>query len=180
MNHGDRSYSGGPMDTVPTDVPGDATTEAPTASRCPVDHVALAAQEAARCPFPHDAAKAPVHRSKADLFVRRLLRIKDRPDGVTTAQAYSAFQKSMLISGTRCMLTYVVFPIVLPLLGIAKGVGPVVGIVIGSIAMVCDVFTIRRFFMVDHKYRWYFTAIALSVITLLTVLLVEDIANFVS
>ena len=179
------------MDTVPTDLPSDTANPAqpaPAASRCPVDHRAMAAQQEpqqeiqaeARCPFPHDAAKAPVHRTKADLFVRRLLRIKDRPEGVTTAQAYSAFQKSMLISGTRCMLTYVVFPIVLPLLGIAKGVGPVVGIVIGSIAMVCDVFTIRRFFMVDHRYRWYFTAVALSVITLLTVLLVEDIANFVS
>jgi hypothetical protein len=171
------------MDTVPTELPGDATTEAPAASRCPVDHVAMAAQQAAqdaaRCPFPHDTVR-PVHRTKADIFMRRLLRIRDRPAGVTSAQAYSAFQKSMLISGTRCMLTYVVFPFVLPLLGIAKGVGPVVGIVIGSVAMVCDVFTIRRFFMVDHKYRWYFTAVALSVIGLLTVLLVEDIANFVS
>jgi hypothetical protein len=40
---------------------------------------------------------------------------------------------------------------------------------------VCDTFTIRRFFAADHKYRWYFSAIALSIIGLLFVLLAEDI-----
>ena len=74
-------------------------------------------------------------------------------------------------------MTYVVFPFVIPAIGFAAGVGPVLGIIIGVIAITCDIFTIRRFFIVDHKYRWYFSAIALSVIGLLTVLLVEDIAH---
>ena len=143
----------------------------------------------ARCPFPHgEAAEAcpvpgvgaprarrTVHRSKADLFVWRLLRIKERPEGVTEAAANKAFQKSMLISATRCTLTYVIFPIVIPLLGILKGVEAPLGIAIGSFAIVCDVFTIRRFFAADHKYRWYFSFIALSIIGLLFVLLAEDI-----
>ena len=171
------------MDIVPGDIETDEA-DAPAASRCPVDHRALPAQQevqaaAGACPFPQAKTRAPIKRSKADLFVRRLLRIQERPAGVTTAQAYSAFQKSMLISATRCTLTYIVFPIVLPLLGIAKGVGPLLGILIGSFAMVCDVFTIRRFFMVDHKYRWYFTVVALTVISLLFVLLFQDIAHFV-
>ena len=111
--------------------------------------------------------------------MRRILRIRERPAGVTAASAYSTFQKSMLISATRCTLTYVVFPFVLPAVSFAKGVGPILGIIIGVIAMVCDVFTIRRFFAVDHKWRWYFSAAALSVITLLTVLLVQDIVHLV-
>jgi hypothetical protein len=149
-----------------------------SASRCPVDHAALAASDAAgACPVPHDAA--PVQRSKADLVVRTLLRIKDRPAGVSAAQAYASFQRSMLISATRCTLTYVIFPFVLPAIGIVSGVGPLLGVVIGSVAMVCDVFTIRRFFQVDHRWRWPVSAIALAVIGLLTILLVEDVVHLV-
>ena len=83
----------------------------------------------------------------------------------------------MLISAIRCTLTYVVFPFVVPAVGFATGVGPIVGIVIGVVAMTCDVFTIRRFFAVDHKWRWHFSAVALAVIGLLSVLLVEDILH---
>ncbi|MEZ5203000.1 MAG: hypothetical protein R2701_01035 [Acidimicrobiales bacterium] len=56
-----------------------------------------------------------------------------------------------------------------------EGVEAPLGIAIGSFAIVCDTFTIRRFFAADHKYRWYFSAIALSIIGLLFVLLAEDI-----
>jgi hypothetical protein len=143
----------------------------------------------ATCPFPHGGAAAScpvpglgaprarrtVHRSKADLWVWKVLRIKEKPEGVSEAAANKAFQKSMLISATRCTLTYVVFPIIIPLLGILKGVEAPLGIAIGTFAIVCDVFTIRRFFAADHKYRWYFSFIALSIIGLLFVLLAEDI-----
>jgi hypothetical protein len=144
----------------------------------------------ARCPFPHGGAaeacpvpgvgattrpRRNVERSKADQFVRRLLRVREKPEGVSEAAANKAFQTSMLISATRCTLTYVIFPIVIPLLGILKGVEAPLGIAIGSFAIVCDVFTIRRFFAADHKYRWWFSAIALSIIGLLFVLLAEDI-----
>ncbi len=144
------------------------------ASKCPIDHTAMAA----KCPVAHggDPGAAP-HRSRADLFMRRLLRIHERPAGVTSRDAYSAFQKSMLISAVRCTLTYVVFPIALPLLHLASGVGPAIGLVIGVFAIVCDVFTIRRFFAVDHRFRWHFTVVALSVITLLWVLLIQDILS---
>ena len=40
-----------------------------------------------------------------------------------------------MISGTRCLLTYIVFPWVLPVLGIAGGVGPVVGVIVGVVAI---------------------------------------------
>jgi hypothetical protein len=93
------------------------------------------------------------------------------------AAALGAFQRSMLISGLRCTLTYVVFPFVLPAVGFASRVGPALGITIGVIAMVCDVFTIRRFFQVDHRWRWAFSGLALSVIGLLSVLLVQDLID---
>jgi hypothetical protein len=114
------------------------------------------------------------------MVVRSLLRIRERPAGATAASAYSAFQRSMLISAIRCTLTYVVFPFVVPAVGFATGVGPILGIVIGLVAMTCDVFTIRRFFAVDHKWRWHFSAVAMSVIGLLSVLLVQDIVHLLT
>ncbi len=146
------------------------------ASRCPIDHTAMAAA----CPAGFSGNRPPVQRSRADVFMRRLLHINERPAGVTTASAYSAFQKSMLISALRCTLTYVILPFVVPAVGFAKGVGPVIGITIGVVAMVCDVFAIRRFFAVDHRWRWHFTAVVLCVMTLLTVLLVQDVLHILN
>ncbi len=150
-----------------------APTE-PSAGRCPVAH-APAPALASGCPVAHQAGDAS--RSKADIVVRKVLRIRERPAGVTAASAYGAFQRSMLISAVRCTLTYVVFPFVAPAVGFATGVGPVLGILIGSFAMVCDVFTIRRFFAVDHKWRWPISTIAFSVICLLSVLWVQDLIH---
>lgn len=140
--------------------------------RCPVAHAPL--PSAGVCP-----AARPVggHRTQADLVVRRVLRIRDRPAGVTAASAYGAFQRSMLISAIRCTLTYVVFPFVAPAVGFATGVGPEIGILIGTFAIVCDTLTIRRFFAVDHKWRWPVSAVAFSVICLLAVLLVQDVKH---
>ena len=129
------------------------------------------------CPFPHGAMAPPVERSAADNFVRKLLRVKERPADASEQTAYKSFERSMLVSAIRCTLTYVVFPFALPALSFAKGVGVLLGIAIGLFAMVCDVFTIRRFFAIDHKWRWRFTAAASAVIVLLTVLLVQDIGH---
>jgi hypothetical protein len=150
------------------------------ATGCPVDHRVLRAVVPG-CPIDHTAGAGggARQRSRADQVVRSLLRIKERPAHLSEAQAYSTFQKSMLISATRCTLTYVIFPFVLPAIGLAARVGPLLGVIIGSIAITCDVFTVRRFFAVDHKWRWHFSAIALGVIGLLSVLLVQDIAHLV-
>ena len=168
-----------PQAVVPTTPADPATGDLETGggeARCPFPHGL--APETATCPVPHGStttARRPVHRSKADQWVWKVLRIKERPEGVSESSANKAFQTSMLISATRCTLTYVIFPIIIPLLGILKGVEAPLGIAIGTFAIVCDTFTIRRFFAADHKYRWYFSAIALSIIGLLFVLLAEDI-----
>jgi hypothetical protein len=163
-----------------TELRADEPTDSTSAARCPFPHQNVErADDVAVCPFPQRSGKS-VNRSKGDIVVRRVLRIRERPPGVTTASAYATFQRSMLISAIRCTLTYVVFPFVLPAVGFATGVGPIVGIVIGVVAMTCDVFTIRRFFAVDHKWRWHFSAVALSVIGLLSVLLVQDIIHLVT
>lgn len=151
-------------------------------AQCPVPRSLAQAMGAGACPFPMGGSTnaAAVQRSTADNVMRRLLRISEQPADVSEKAAIKAFERSMLISAIRCTLTYVVFPIVLPMMSFAKGVGPVIGITIGLIALVCDVFTVRRFFAIDHKWRWRFTFIAGAVMSLLTWLMVEDVINLMS
>ena len=82
-----------------------------------------------------------------------------------------------MVSATRCILTYIVLPFVAPVLGFAAGVGPIIGIPIGIVAIVCNVLTIRRFWAADHRWRWAYTALALTVISLLLVLMAKDLAS---
>lgn len=132
------------------------------------------------CPFAHHAKTAGPQRSHADEVVRRVLRVSDRPTGAPSRSAVYAFRRSMVISTVRCTLTYLVFPFVLPALGLVTNTGVLIGLVIGLLAIACDVFTIRRFFSVDHKWRWHFSTVAVCVIALLSVLLVQDVIHLAS
>jgi hypothetical protein len=125
----------------------------------------------------HDVATAP--RPAPDVAVRRLLRIPDGPPAPEDA-AQRAFSTSILVSATRCLLTYIVLPFLAPVLGLAAGVGPALGIPIGVVAIGSNVLTIRRFWAADHRWRWAYTAIALTVIALLLILMVEDIFDLVT
>jgi hypothetical protein len=118
--------------------------------------------------------------SKADMIAHTVLRIPPQTSAVTNAQVYSTFQRSMFISAVRCLLTYIVLPFVLPAVGFAKGVGPVIGIAIGLVALTFNVFTIRRFHIAGHKWRWHYTAIVSGVMVLLLVLMVQDIVHLVT
>jgi hypothetical protein len=125
-------------------------------------------------------------RRRADLAVRRLLYIPDGspdiPDGSPAASGHDvhgAFTTSVLVSAARCLLTYVVLPFIAPALGLASGVGPWVGIPLSTIAVAANVVSIRRFWFADHRWRWPYSGIGLSVIALLIVLAVGDVAELV-
>ncbi len=158
------------------------TTEAPP-SRCPVDHRALAAAQAAAveptgCPVMHQPA-GDVVRPPADVFMRRLLRIPDHPKKVRERDVQRLFSTSILISAVRCVLSYIVFPILAPTLGAVTKVGAAIGIPIGIVALVFDVRAVRRFWLANHRYRWPFTVVYGIVIALVVALFGRDIANLV-
>ena len=87
----------------------------------------------------------------------------------------NAVSLSMLISGIRCSLTYVVFPWLLPLLGLAAGIGSTIGIVVGLVAIVFNLASIRRMWRADHRLKWPVTILNASVIVLLVVLVALDV-----
>jgi len=118
--------------------------------------------------------------SSADLAMRRLLRIPNGPPSADDASAHRIFSASILISALRCLLSYVVFPILMPLTGFASGVGPAVGLPIGIVALVFDVRGIRRFWLANHRLRWQITALYIAVIVLVMTLVIGDIVHLAS
>jgi len=88
--------------------------------------------------------------------------------------AERVFSKSVVISGIRCTLTYVVFPFVAPLVGVTADVGAVIGVLIGVVAVVFNILSIRRLFAADHRYKWWASAMNAAVIVLLVILFVVD------
>ena len=87
------------------------------------------------------------------------------------------FSQSMVVSGTRCLLAYIVFPYVFPLLGVTDVVGPAVGVAIGVVAVVFNVVSIRRFWRVDHRLKWAMSTVNVAVIGLMCFLAAGDIAE---
>ncbi|HMJ76841.1 MAG TPA: hypothetical protein VK507_12760, partial [Iamia sp.] len=128
-----------------------------------------------------DTPSAPApSRSRADVFMRRLLRVDDAQPRLREDELRSAFSRSILVSATRCIITYLLIPFLGPVLGLATGVGPVVGIPIGALAIVFNVKSMRRFWRADHRFRWHYTAIGGTVIAMLVVLISLDLAELLA
>lgn len=134
---------------------------------------------------PATTAPAGEQRPPLDAAVCRLLGLpttvpaKGAP-GTRPGEVQRAFSRSVLVSAVRCLLTYLVLPFVAPAVGFAKGVGPIVGLALGGVAIVFNVLSIRRFWAANHKYRWHYTAVGLSVIALLLVLVAGDVSELLS
>jgi hypothetical protein len=122
---------------------------------------------------------APPTRSRADEAMRHLLRVPEDRAPIDESETHRIFSVSIFLSALRCLLTYIALPVVLPAIGLAKGVGPVIGIPIGVLALTFDYLGIRRFWLADHRQRWLFSAIYAAVGTMVFALLVIDIVDLV-
>ena len=118
-------------------------------------------------------------RSQADLVMRRLLRLQVDAPRATADDARRAFQTSIMVATVRCLLMYIVFPFVLPAVGLASGVGPLIGIPISIVAIVAIVSSVRRFWRADHSKRWHYTVLGTAVVGFLCVLIAIDISELV-
>ena len=94
--------------------------------------------------------------------------------------AERVFSTSVVVSGVRCFLFYVLFPWLLPAAGIASGVGSGIGLAIGGVAIVFNVLSIRRFQRTRHRHRWLISALNAGIIVLLTVLMVIDLNDLLA
>jgi hypothetical protein len=116
-------------------------------------------------------------RSAADKVMRRILFLDVNAAKATPDEARKAFQTSILVATVRCLLMYIVFPFVLPALGLAAGVGPAIGLPIGIAAIAAITMSVRRFWRADHSKRWHYTVIGTTVVVFLGVLVVRDFVD---
>lgn len=119
-------------------------------------------------------------RSAADLRMRRILRLPADATPATPDEARRAFQTSIVVATVRCLLMYIVFPFVLPAVGIASGVAPYIGIPISVVAILAISSSVRRFWRADHSKRWHYTVLGTLVICFLIVLIGIDIGELIS
>ena len=98
-----------------------------------------------------------------------------RPAAPPQAPAERVFSVSVVVSGVRCFLAYVLFPWVLPAAGIASEVGSSFGLAIGAVAIMFNGLSIRRFQRAEHRWRWPITALNGGIIVLLSILMVIDL-----
>ena len=112
--------------------------------------------------------------------MRRLLLLPEDAPRVSLIDAQKAFSRSIVISGTRCLLTYIALPLLAPIVDLSGAVGPIIGLVLGVVSMVAIFFATRRFFAADHRWRWGYTAIGGAIFVFLVISVGFDIAALVT
>ena len=132
----------------------------------PVDQTAVA----------NRPALAP-RRSRADETMRRLLRIPEGQRPVDESETHRIFSASMFLSGLRCLSAMSSCRSSCRPIGLARGVGPAIGIPISLLALIFDWIGIRRFWLADHHQRWAFSALYAVVGSMVFALLVIDIVS---
>lgn len=132
-----------------------------------------------------DSATVPTtgapRRNAADRAARCILCIAEPRPG--TEQVYNVFSSSILLSATRCLLTYIIFPA----LGLVPGLfghsfghtvtASAIGLTIGLAALVSDVMAIRRFFRAEHRWRWVAAGLYLTIMGMVAYLVVQDLVR---
>lgn len=113
--------------------------------------------------------------SAADQAMRRFLRIGDGTDPGAIFGATQAMGRSLVVSALRCILTYLVIPIVAPFIGFFGSLSAPISLVLCSLAAVLNVRSVRRFWMADHKYRWGYTVFGAVVLAFLAFSVVTDV-----
>jgi hypothetical protein len=113
-------------------------------------------------------------RGPADRFARRVLRVRGPEGG---PEVHNVFSSSIALSATRCLLSYIILPVLAPWLGALPLIGPAIGVPIGVLALVFDVRAIRRFFQADHRWRWVAAALYLVIMVMVAALVARDITR---
>ena len=108
-----------------------------------------------------------------DRFMRRLFGVTTL-DRAAARGAHNAFRISVVFSGIRCLITYLLIPVLVPVLSLAGWVAAPVGVALCVVAVVNGVVSMRRFWRSDHPQRWMYTLFMTVVFVVLAIALVSD------
>lgn len=151
-----------------------------------LSHVAPAAGADVEAVGDSDARAAQIQRgqdvSAADRFMLRLLCIKqvDPIDIEGVKKAHRAFRWAIVFSAIRCTITYLVIPILIPIISVAGAVATPVSIGLCVAAGINGVIGVRRFWKTDHVGKWKYTWFMAFVFLILIGTLVFEFTRLVT
>lgn len=115
------------------------------------------------------------------LMYRLLLLDPPAPERESTldnaSRAERAFGFSLMFSAVRCILQYVILPFVLPVIGITLEAAIPVVLAINVVALVSIVYSVRRFWQVNYKYKWQYLPVAGAAFVVLSAFIVLDVVT---
>jgi hypothetical protein len=142
----------------------------------PVERASVPDTDAAGwCPESNPSGADRAQRSVLDRIVRQALLIED-----ASPRAMFELKGSLVLSAIRCVLTYAVIPLVVPLIGWAGVLATPLSLLLSSAAIVLAVTSLRRVWMADYRYRWPYTGFILLALSLLTMVVVLDLRTLLS
>ncbi|WP_420098694.1 hypothetical protein [Corynebacterium sp.] len=120
--------------------------------------------------------------SRADRFMLRLLRVRqvDRIDMEAVAGAHRAFRWAIVFSAVRCTITYLLVPILIPVVSVAGMVATPLNITLCLLALVNGTVSMRRFWRTDHPGKWMYTWFMAVVFLILIGTLVYEFVGLVA
>ncbi len=105
-------------------------------------------------------------------------KINDVPNQAATAER--AFGFSLIFSGVRCVLQYMVLPFVLPLVGLTTDAAVPLTLTINIVALISVLYSLRRFWQINYKHKWQYLPIAATAVLILGAFIVLDIHALLS
>jgi hypothetical protein len=115
-----------------------------------------------------------------DSLIARALFVRPQPEGKVitsedTRPADRAFGASLVFSALRCILQYIVLPIILPLVGLASDFSLGIVLLLDLVALTSIVYSLRRLWQLNHPQRWNFLPMALAIMVLIFVMIGYDL-----
>lgn len=89
--------------------------------------------------------------------------------------AHRSTTTAIVISGVRCTITYLLIPVLAPVIGILGVIGAPLSITLSVTAIWMGLAGVRRFWMADHRARWAYTGFIGLVVALLIVGIIFDL-----
>jgi hypothetical protein len=98
-----------------------------------------------------------------DRTVERILRVTPVESRTVTEErsAENTFMASMLFTGIRCVLEYIVLPFVLPLLNLSNTIAVPLVLAVNVIALTALIHSVRKFWAIDYKHKRAFLGVAI-------------------
>lgn len=128
------------------------------------------------------APRAP--RSRVDRFMLRMLRIDpadvDKIDTEEVRAAHRAFRWAIVVSAVRCTISYVIIPVLIPLLSVMGSLASPISIALCLVAIVNGWLGVRRFWKTDHNGKWGYTWFMALIYVISIVTIVHEISEMVA